>query len=106
VRRVAWKIPDPLVSVALAGRVAALSSPGAATAAAAFNFTVSALDAGNNLVSGYAGTVRFMEWKPKPKTPRLRRTTWNRARPVKDQSCKSPYRRSRLLRMTLFLYID
>src|ERR1035438_3363253 len=34
-------------------------APGAATAASAFSFAVSALDAGNNLATGYTGTVHF-----------------------------------------------
>src|SRR4029077_6453976 len=34
-------------------------APGAATAGTAFSFTVTALDASNNTVTGYAGTVHF-----------------------------------------------
>ena len=36
-----------------------VAAPGAATAGTAFNFTVTAQDAFNNLVAGYAGTVHF-----------------------------------------------
>src|ERR1035441_5383493 len=36
-----------------------VTASGAATASASFGFTVSALDAGNNLVTGYTGTVHF-----------------------------------------------
>lgn len=36
-----------------------VSAPASATAGNAFNFTVSALDAGNNVVPSYSGTVKF-----------------------------------------------
>ena len=36
-----------------------VSAPASSTAGSAFNFTVSALDAGNNVVPGYNGTVTF-----------------------------------------------
>ncbi len=36
-----------------------VSAPGTATAGTSFSFTVTALDAGNNTVSGYSGTVHF-----------------------------------------------
>jgi uncharacterized repeat protein (TIGR01451 family) len=36
-----------------------VSAPAAATAGAPFNFTVTALDSANNIITGYAGTVHF-----------------------------------------------
>src|SRR5207249_3284389 len=37
----------------------AVSAPASATAGSAFSFTVTALDASNNIANGYAGTVHF-----------------------------------------------
>ncbi len=51
------------VTVNQAGAPAAthfsVSAPGSATAAVSFNFTIAALDANNNTVTGYTGTVHF-----------------------------------------------
>ena len=41
-----------------------VSAPAAATAGSAVTFTVTALDAYNNIAAGYAGTVRFTSTDP------------------------------------------
>src|SRR5208282_3712039 len=46
-----------------------VNSPGSATIGAAFQFTVSALDAANNVSAGYSGTVKFTSTDAKAMLP-------------------------------------
>ena len=52
-----------------------VSAPGAATAGAAFNFTVTAQDEFNNTATGYAGTAHFTSRTARPCCPPMRRLT-------------------------------
>jgi len=48
-------------------------APGAATAGTSFHFTVTALNASNNIVTGYTGTVHFTSTDGSAVVPPMRR---------------------------------
>ena len=57
------------ISVIGAATHLSVTAPGSATTGTAFNFTVSALDASNNIVTNYSGTVHFTSSDPQASLP-------------------------------------